>query len=104
MPAADDAREWAGTTDDMYDLHRFDASRQAFCDPAIRTCSRITDHDELREPYMTLRSRAQIEAHWAAYMYRFCAACTNTPGSPGHGASMYMTPRDHGGRTGREAS
>ncbi|MFJ4902904.1 hypothetical protein [Streptomyces sp. NPDC088727] len=71
------AREWAGTTEDMYDLHRFGPKQVARCDPAIRTYSRITGHDEFREPYMTLRSRAQIEAHWAAHRYRFCAACTN---------------------------
>ncbi|MFI1189175.1 ParB N-terminal domain-containing protein [Streptomyces californicus] len=27
---------------------------------------------------MTLRSRAQIEGHWAACMYRFCADCSKT--------------------------
>ncbi|MFJ8763123.1 hypothetical protein [Streptomyces cyaneofuscatus] len=76
MPIADDVRKWAGTTEDMYDLHRFTRDQQARCNPTIRTYSRITDRDEFREPYMTLRSRAQIDGHWAAYMYRFCAACT----------------------------
>ncbi|MFB6665982.1 hypothetical protein [Streptomyces parvus] len=71
-----DAREWAGTTEDMYDLHRFNEDQQARCNPTIRTYSRITDRDEFREPYMTLRTRAQIEGHWAAYKYRFCLSCT----------------------------
>ncbi|MFI1189176.1 hypothetical protein [Streptomyces californicus] len=43
---AADAREWAGATEDRYDLHRFDEDRQARCNLAIRTYSRITDHDE----------------------------------------------------------
>ncbi|WP_405506357.1 hypothetical protein OG323_06115 [Streptomyces cyaneofuscatus] len=77
-----DAREWAGTTEDMYDLHRFNDDQQAACNPAIRTYSRITDRDEFREPYMTLRTRSQIEGHWAAYKYRFCAACATTTQEP----------------------
>ncbi|MEI5032409.1 hypothetical protein RB201_04210 [Streptomyces sp. S1A(2023)] len=76
-----DAREWAGTTEDRYDLHRFNENQQAHCNPAIRT-SRITDHDETREPYMTLRTRAQIEGHWAASMYRLCADCNTTEEPP----------------------
>ncbi|WP_420082644.1 hypothetical protein ACN6AT_37390 (plasmid) [Streptomyces sp. JL4002] len=31
--------DWAGTTTDEYDLHRFPANQQALCDPAIRTYS-----------------------------------------------------------------
>ncbi|TXS34760.1 hypothetical protein [Streptomyces sp. OR43] len=82
MPTNDDVREWAGTTEDMHDLHRFGPNQQARCDPAIRTHSRITDRDEFREPHMTLRSRAQIAGHWAAHRYRFCVSCTNTTQEP----------------------
>ncbi|MGV9352260.1 hypothetical protein [Streptomyces misionensis] len=76
--SVEDVKEWAGTTEDMYDLHRFGPDQRARCNPAIRTHSRTTDHDHVREPYMTLRTRAEIEAHWAAYMYRFCPACVTT--------------------------
>ncbi|MET9760075.1 hypothetical protein ABZ016_13630 [Streptomyces sp. NPDC006372] len=71
-----DAKEWAGTTEDTHDLHRFGPDQRARCNRSIRTYSRITDRDAYREPYMTLRTRAEIEEHWAAYMYRFCPACT----------------------------
>ncbi|MGW0673152.1 hypothetical protein [Streptomyces sp. NPDC002746] len=73
-------REWAGTTEDMYDLHRFSEDRKARCNPTIRTHSRITDHDEIREPYMTLRTRTEIEstgfANGPYHLYRFCSDCT----------------------------
>ncbi|MFD3970187.1 hypothetical protein [Streptomyces cyaneofuscatus] len=72
-----DARAWAGTTEDTYDLHRFNENRQAGCHPRIRTHSRITERDESCEPYMTLRTRAQIEGHWAADKFRFCAVCAD---------------------------
>lgn len=62
MADAVGVREWAGTTEDM-------------CNPTIRTYSRTTDHDHAREPYMTLRTRAEIEGRWSAYMYRFCPTC-----------------------------
>ncbi|MET9051235.1 hypothetical protein ABZW50_08785 [Streptomyces bacillaris] len=80
MSLVDDVREWAGTTEDMNDLHRFTKDQHARCNPAIRTHSRITDRDEFREPYMTLRTRAEIErtgfANGPYHLYRFCAACT----------------------------
>ncbi|WP_282797873.1 hypothetical protein [Streptomyces sp. CC224B] len=71
-------REWAGTTQDAYDLHRFTSDRRARCNTSIRTYSRITDHDHVRWPYMTLRTRAEIEGLWAAYMYTFCPACAGS--------------------------
>ncbi|WP_030757283.1 hypothetical protein [Streptomyces sp. NRRL F-5135] len=77
MTATEDVREWAGTVDDAYDLHRFGPDQRARCNPNIRTHSRITDRDEFREPYMTLRTRAEIEAHWAAPRYHFCPDCTD---------------------------
>lgn len=67
---------WAGTTADMYDLHLFGPERTAQCDPTIRTYSRSTPNDQYREPYMTLRTRTQIEAGGFADMYTFCPACT----------------------------
>ncbi|MDW4912494.1 hypothetical protein [Streptomyces californicus] len=73
-------REWAGTTEDLNDLHRFSKDRKARCNPTIRTHSRITDHDEIREPYMTLRTRTVIESSGFAngpyHLYRFCSDCT----------------------------
>ncbi|MEU1088951.1 hypothetical protein ABZ401_19310 [Streptomyces sp. NPDC005892] len=77
-----DQREWAGTTTDMYDLHRFGPERRALCNLTIRTYSSITDRDEYREPYMTLRTRAQIEGHWAVYKYRFCPECAASTDLP----------------------
>lgn len=74
--AAPESADWAGTTEDEYDLHRFPANKQALCDQTIRTYSMTTDHDEFREPYMTLRTRAQIEAKGFGYMYRFCPDCS----------------------------
>ncbi|MFI0742823.1 hypothetical protein ACH4PU_32780 [Streptomyces sp. NPDC021100] len=68
-------KEWAGTTKDSYDLHRFGADRQARCDPSILTYSSITPRDAFREPYMTLRTRAEIEATGFAHLYRFCTTC-----------------------------
>ncbi|MYU24664.1 hypothetical protein [Streptomyces sp. SID8352] len=79
MTSVAEVPEWAGTTEDMYDLHRFGPDRRAACDPAIRTYSRITDRDAYREPYMTLRTRAEIQSSWAAHMYRFCPSCTTAP-------------------------
>lgn len=67
--------DWAGTTGDMYDLHRFGADKRAACDPAIRTYSSRRPDDRFREPYMTLRSRDQIDATGFGHMYRFCPAC-----------------------------
>lgn len=72
-----DPTEWAGTRDDMHDLHRFTADQRARCNPNIRTHSRNTTpaQDRTREPYMRLRTRAEIEASgWGDY-YRFCPAC-----------------------------
>jgi hypothetical protein len=81
MAATNDVKEWAGTTEDMYDLHRFTPDRRARCRPGIRTYSRTTDHDDVREPYATLRTRADIEATGFAdgryRLYRFCAACND---------------------------
>ncbi|MEV7511773.1 hypothetical protein AB0O57_27845 [Streptomyces sp. NPDC091201] len=71
-----EAKAWAGTTVDMYDLHRFPADRQAVCNPDIRTYSTTTAHDATREPYMTLRTRAQIEAGGFGHLYRFCSSCS----------------------------
>lgn len=72
------ATGWAGTTDDMFDLHQFGPERTAQCNPAIRTHSRSTPDDATREPYATLRTRAQIEATGLADMYTFCPTCTTT--------------------------
>ncbi|MFK0154222.1 hypothetical protein ACIQVK_19380 [Streptomyces sp. NPDC090493] len=80
MAATSDVKEWAGTTEDMHDLHRFGTDRRAQCNPKIRTHSSTTDHDVYRQPYMTLRTRAEIEDHWAASMYRFCRGCTTPDG------------------------
>lgn len=68
-------KDWAGTTIDEFDVHRFPADKRALCNPAIRTYSMTTDHDESREPYMTLRTRTQIEANGFGHLYRFCPAC-----------------------------
>ncbi|WP_154080481.1 hypothetical protein [Streptomyces mobaraensis] len=70
-----DEREWAGTTEDRYALHRFGADQQARCDPSIRTYSAGTPRDAFREPYMTLRARADIEAEGFAHLYQFCPTC-----------------------------
>lgn len=67
--------DWAGSTEDMWDLHRFGADKQALCDPNIRTYSSHGPDDQYREPYMTLRSRGQIEATGFGYMYCFCPTC-----------------------------
>ncbi|MCX4750971.1 hypothetical protein OG455_41555 [Kitasatospora sp. NBC_01287] len=67
--------DWAGTTEDMFDLHRFTHDKTALCNPTIRTYSSRTPHDQFREPYMTLRSRAQIEATGFGHRYTFCLAC-----------------------------
>ena len=67
---------WAGTTTDRYDLHLFGPERTAQCNPTIRTHSRSTPDDTTREPYATLRTRAQIKATGFADMYTFCPACT----------------------------
>ncbi|MFE1781258.1 hypothetical protein ACFW9F_01355 [Streptomyces sp. NPDC059506] len=73
---ARDTKEWAGTTEDRHDLHRFGTDQYAKCDPSIRTYSRTTPHDAYRELYMTLRTRAEIEGDPFARMYRFCPICT----------------------------
>ena len=69
-------RDWAGTTEDMYDLHRFPADKRALCTPAIRTYSSTQPDDAFRQPYMTLRTREAIEATAFAHFYRFCPACS----------------------------
>lgn len=72
-------KDWAGTTLDTHDLHRFDQNQQALCDPTIRTYAKATPDDATREPYMYPRSRAQIEATGFASgrwkLYRFCPDC-----------------------------
>jgi hypothetical protein len=65
---------WAGTTEDRYDLHRFGTDRSARCNPNIRTYSRTTSQDATREPYATLRTRAEIIATGFP-AYKFCTAC-----------------------------
>ncbi|MFI9630579.1 hypothetical protein [Streptomyces sp. NPDC052042] len=81
MSSTDDIREWAGTTEDMHELHRFDSDRQARCNPEIRTYSRMTDRVEFREPCMTLGTQSQIEGNsW--YMYRFCTDCAHATEEP----------------------
>ncbi len=67
--------DWAGTTADRHDLHRFTADRTALCNPAVRTHSRTTPDDRHREPYSTLRTRAQIEATGFGHLHRFCPDC-----------------------------
>lgn len=69
-------KDWAGTTEDMYDLHRFPADKQALCNPAIRTYSSTRPDDEFRQPYMTMRTREAIEATPFAHFYRFCPHCS----------------------------
>ncbi|MFI1377677.1 hypothetical protein ACH4UY_37565 [Streptomyces longwoodensis] len=75
-----EAKEWAGTTEDIHDLHRFGPGRTARCNPSIRTHSRTTDHDTTREPYATLRTPAEIVATGFTAgrhaLYRFCPDCT----------------------------
>lgn len=71
--------DWAGTTQDRYDVHRFGTGRRALCDPEIMTYSTTTDHDDTREPYMAFRTRREIESSDFAYMYRFCCVCTEIP-------------------------
>jgi hypothetical protein len=68
--------DWAGTTEDMYDFHRFPADKRAACNPAIRTYSSTQPDDAFRQPYMTLRTRTQIEANGFGHMYRFCPDCS----------------------------
>ena len=75
VTADDIPADWAGTTEDTWNLHRFTADKTARCDPAIRTHSSRRPDDPFREPYMTLRSRAQIEITGFGDMYRFCPAC-----------------------------
>ncbi|MEU9409874.1 hypothetical protein AB0E08_29875 [Streptomyces sp. NPDC048281] len=75
MAATVDAKEWAGTTEDMYDLHRFKPDRRARCNAEVRTYSRTTGHDAYRDPYMTLRTRAQIAATGFGWLYHFCEGC-----------------------------
>lgn len=70
-------KDWAGTTADEYDVHRFPADRRALCNPAVRTYSSTQPDDATREPYMTLRTRSQIEAGEFASRYRFCPDCSN---------------------------
>ena len=76
-------REWAGTTESMFDLHRFTPDRRARCNPKIRTYSRNTtpDNDRCREPYSRLRTREEIEASplvaAGLVTYRFCPECDN---------------------------
>ncbi|MFE5675481.1 hypothetical protein ACFQ7B_04980 [Streptomyces erythrochromogenes] len=69
-------KDWAGTTTDEYDLHRFPANKQALCDPAIRTYSSTQPDDVFRQPYMTLRTRTTIQATPFAHFYRFCPNCS----------------------------
>jgi hypothetical protein len=77
-------REWAGTTESMFDLHRFTSDRRARCNPEIRTHSHNTtpEKDRYREPYARLRTREEIEAvarEWAGRLeYRFCPECDGT--------------------------
>lgn len=80
-----DIREWAGTTEDMFDLHRFTSNnRRARCNPEIRTYSRNTtpENDRYREPYARLRTREEIEAQSLVVAglitYRFCPECDGT--------------------------
>jgi hypothetical protein len=78
----DEVREWAGTIEDGHDLHRFGPDQTARCNQTIHTHSRVTDHDETREPYATLRTRSEIIASGFAdgryNLYRFCPDCTAT--------------------------
>jgi hypothetical protein len=71
-------RDWAGTTEDMYDLHRFPADKQALCNPTIRTHSSTQPDDKFREPYMTLRTRREIEEGSFPELYRFCSDCSTS--------------------------
>lgn len=77
MAAAESPAEWAGTRDDVRDLHRFDTEQRARCNPNIRTYSRNTtpEEDRTREPYARLRTRKEIEATGFAHLYRFCPDC-----------------------------
>ncbi|MFE2407044.1 hypothetical protein ACFXDE_01735 [Kitasatospora sp. NPDC059408] len=67
--------DWAGTTTDRHDLHRWTPERTALCNPAIRTHSRTTPHDHHREPYATLRTLGAIQADGFAHLYRVCPDC-----------------------------
>jgi hypothetical protein len=69
--------EWAGTRDDMHNLHRFGTDQRARCNPEIRTHSYTTtpERDRTREPHARLRTREEIEAGPFAGLYRFCPAC-----------------------------
>lgn len=76
--------EWAAARETSHDMHRFYADPsdslallRARCNPQIRTYSRNTtpERDRCREPYMRLRTRAEIEASGFAYLYRFCPDC-----------------------------
>jgi hypothetical protein len=88
-PAAREAAravaEWAGTTEDSRDLHRFTPDRRARCNREIRTHSYNTtpDRDRVREPYARLRSREQIESDplvaAGRVAYRFCPDCDPIP-------------------------
>ncbi|GGZ95178.1 hypothetical protein GCM10010371_63880 [Streptomyces subrutilus] len=72
-------KDWAGTTADRHDLHRFAPDQRALCNPAIRTYSLTTPHDATREPDATLRTRKEIEENEFASLYRFCPECSSLP-------------------------